>query len=110
MLRELSQRPDERDRLEDKARAQGNLAQGLRHLRESEDWQVLRQSMLQAKRKVMEAWTNALLRGEAVNQRQIDYDRGYWDGIMQVLEAPDRALEQFEKTFERLEKLARQNR
>lgn len=98
---------DERDRLEDKARAYGNLAQGLRRLRESEDWQVLRQSMLQAKRKVMESWTNALLRGTPVDQRQVDYDRGYWDGVIQVLEAPDRALEQLNKTLERLEKLAR---
>lgn len=99
--------PDDLERVEARARAEAHLAQGLRHLRESEDWQVLRQAMLNGKRKVMDGWTKALFRGEPVNQRQIDYDRGYWDGVAQVLEQPFAAMKQLEGTLERLEKLSR---
>jgi hypothetical protein len=106
VLRVSPSRADELDRLETIARKQGDLARGLRQLRESESWTVLRASMLAARQKVMEAHTKALLKGEPVNQRQLDYDRGYWDGIIQMLEAPWRAQEAVEKTLERIEKTA----
>lgn len=63
--------------------------------------------MLAARQKVMETHTRALLKGAVLDQRQLDYDRGYWDGIIQLLEAPHRAEEAFQQTIERIEKLIR---
>lgn len=63
--------------------------------------------MLAARRKVMETHTRALLKGEVLDQRQLDYDRGYWDGVIQLLEAPHRAEEAFQQTLERIDKMSR---
>lgn len=79
----------------------------MRHLRESEDFQVLRESMREAKKKVLDQHLKALMRGAALNQRQMDYDRGYWDGVAQVLEAPWSALQAYEKALERVSQLGR---
>ncbi len=110
MLR-VSPRPrnveEEAERLEAKAQAHAELAGAMRYLREDENWQALRRSMMLAKAKVMEAHTRALMRGEALNQRQLDYDRGYWDGVAQMLEAPWSALKAYEETLERVENLVK---
>lgn len=98
---------EDRERLEEKTRQLADLANSMRALRESDDFTALRRSMQSAKRKVMDGWARALLRGEPVNQRQVDYDRGYWDGVAQVLEAPWSAVQAYEQTMARLEKLGR---
>ena len=97
----------DRERLEAKASGYAELANRMRALRESEEFAALRASMAEAKKKVMDATTRALMRGEPANQRQIDYDRGYWDGVAQVLEAPWSALQAYERTMERLERSGR---
>lgn len=94
--------------MREQARVRAELEQQLRPLRTSEAWVTLGRSLQGAKQKVMEAHVRALMRGDAtLNQRQLDYDRGYWDGVENTLKAPLAALTELEKKLVQLERMGR---
>lgn len=68
-------------------------------LREHIGWQRLRKRVEAQK----EAWIRKLggrfARGEEVPQRQIDYDRGWYDGAMYVLRHPEMSEEALESAL-----------
>lgn len=43
--------------------------------------------------------------GAEVDQRQIDYDRGYWDGVLAMLQEPEKAQQRLETRIRQLEEL-----
>ncbi len=93
------------EQLEQRGLREQQLAEALRPIRESETWSFLIRSLQGAREHVMRGHLQALMRGREINQRQLDYDRGYWDGVVAVLNAPEQALTQFEKTLEKLQTL-----
>jgi hypothetical protein len=42
--------------------------------------------------------TTLLMTGEPVDQRQIDYERGYWFAVRQLIGGPERALKAMERS------------
>jgi hypothetical protein len=99
------------EKLERRARAQIDYAQELRALARSDAFAALAQQMSRAKEKVMSAHVRALMRGDTLDQRQMDYDRGYWDGVEAVLHQPDRIEQELEATLRQLQtEEARQSR
>lgn len=89
--------PDERLlRKAENAQALGPLAQDERFLR-------LKEVVTKKRDKTVEAVARAILAGVPFDQRRIDYERGYWDGAMHVLNRPENAVNEFEKALKRLE-------
>ena len=75
----------------EKLKAVGYRAQELGKLKEHPSWAVLRQ-VVEAK---YERWRNnkmkRLLAGAEFDQRDFDYQRGFWAGALYVLDNPEKA-------------------
>lgn len=72
-------------------------------LKEAFGWQDLTEALEQT---IEKRWTiihGSLKRGDAVNQREIDFARGVEHGIRILLNAPDKAAKVFERQTERQE-------
>lgn len=74
----------------------------MRELVRHPGWIELARGMEKAKEKVMAAHMKRLIAGDELNQRLIDFDRGMWHGIEQVLLQPEKAEEMLDKTIERI--------
>lgn len=53
--------------------------------------------------RVVSALARGILSGVPVDQRKLDYERGFWDGAASVLNRPDNAQAEFDKALKRLE-------
>ena len=47
--------------------------------------------------------SKSILGGKAVDQRVLDYERGFWDGAMSVVNRPDNAEVELNAALKRLE-------
>ncbi|MET0957050.1 MAG: hypothetical protein ABWZ18_00945 [Solirubrobacterales bacterium] len=101
---------DRFERLERRVQGHADYALELRRLRESAAWKALAEQMEKAKEKVVERYVKVALAGGNLEQRQLDYDRGYWDGIAALLSQPERAQQQLENSLAELEKLEQRAR
>lgn len=86
----------------------GDLARELKKLTEHRSWPVLKALWAEEKERLVRATARAMFSGnetlKEVDQRMIDYRRGYLRGVDDVLNAPDRAVLMFEKAVETEEK------
>jgi hypothetical protein len=76
----------------------------LKELTEHPAWPELRAMAEQGKESYLRRIANRLLRGEAIEQRDLDYDRGYYQGIEDLLASPDKAVKQMRRALERAER------
>lgn len=81
----------------------GDLARDLAKLTEHPSWSVLRSEFDKRKTAYLAKLVRKLAAGgvEAppVNQREIDYQRGFLRGAQAVLDSPDNALKMLEKAL-----------
>ena len=85
----------------------GDKAQDLSKLKDHPSWEVLR-SEFEAKRlKYMDRLAARLMRGglnaNPLDQREIDYQRGFFDGAQWILDNPEFAESSLENALKRME-------
>lgn len=82
----------------------GTLAQDLAKLTEHPSWPVLRQVFADAREKAERKLSREMLSGgelvAPVDQRKVDYRRGFLRGCQAVLDHPELAQHAFEKALE----------
>jgi hypothetical protein len=54
-------------------------------------WPVLRDRWVALRDKKALVIGRSLMGGDEIDQRRVDYERGYWMGVMDVLNAPESA-------------------
>lgn len=54
--------------------------------------------------KVVGLLSTTILAGQALDQRKLDYERGFWDGATSVVNRPDNAEAEFNAALKRLER------
>lgn len=97
----LSRKP-EREELELRAFKAAQITDKLGELAKTEGWQVLREVFEAAEETYYRTVTRQLMKGREVDQRKLDYNRGTFDGVKQLLEQPARAESVLAKALERL--------
>lgn len=82
----------------------GTIAQDLAKLTEHPSWPVLREEFAKAREQAERRLAREMLSGgetkEPVDQRKIDYRRGFLRGAQAVLDQPELAQHAFEKALE----------
>lgn len=91
----------------ERRRLLGDRARALSKLEGHEGWELLGKE-LQERREVFERTLGRrLLSGgleaELVDQRHIDYQRGYWRGVRDILDSPVRAQQALDDALKRME-------
>lgn len=83
----------------------GTLAQELTKLQELPEWQALRRHFQAVKARAEQSAFNTLYAGgesaKEIDQRKVDYRRGYLKGTEDFFLYPERLVAQFEKAMER---------
>lgn len=97
----LPKRPD-REELELQAFKAQRLVDELTSLGESDGWKRLVEIFDAAHEAYYSTVTQQLMRGREINQRKLDYNRGVFDGVKQLLGQPDKAQAVLRKAIERL--------
>jgi hypothetical protein len=54
-------------------------------------WPVLRQRWDELRDRKALVIGRSLMGGDEIDQRKVDYDRGFWNGVKAVLDAPESA-------------------
>lgn len=92
----------------ERIREPGDRARELAKLAQHPAWDVLRKDFEERKRLYLQRLARKLTVGgrdaEPLNQREIDYERGFLRGAAAVLEAPENAVKVLEKLERELEK------
>lgn len=70
-------------------------------LREHVGWRRLRDSILAERDAFMVGLARQLMSGAEIDQRKIDFFRGYFQGALDTVERPDKAEENLEKAARR---------
>ena len=83
----------------------GDLARDLAKLTDHPSWGVLRESFDKAREKAELRLARQMYRGgeghPEIDQREIDYQRGFWRGVQAVLDQPEYAGRAFVQAMER---------
>lgn len=72
-------------------------AQALDGLTEHGGWRILFNRVRAQRDGFLLSIARRLMSGELVDQREIDFNRGYYEGALNTLARPDKALENLEK-------------
>lgn len=99
-------KPDPRDELELRAYKASEIAVKLRELKVTDGWNTLIEVFEAAEKTYYQTVTRQLMQGREISQRKLDYNRGVFDGVKQLLAQPDKAEAVLAKTLERLESAA----
>jgi hypothetical protein len=78
-------------------------AQEIAKLKDSGSFQYLKLVVEKKRDLVAGTLVRALLAGTEINQRRLDYERGYWDGAMHIVNRPENAEAELVKALKRLE-------
>jgi len=92
-----------REDLAVRAHKAAQIAEKLRDLAGSEGWAVLREVFTAAESTYYATVTRQLMRGRDIDQRKLDYNRGIFDGVKQLLEQPDKAEAALKRALDRIE-------
>ena len=95
-------RKPDREELELQAFKAGQRTDLLRDLKVTEGWVLLEQIFNAAEEAYYSTVTKQLMRGREINQRKLDFNRGMFAGVRQLLGQPDKAQDVLRKAIERL--------
>ena len=96
-----SKQPD-REELELRAFKAAQIVEALDGLRETEGWKTLVEIFEAAEKTYYSTVTRQLMNGREIEQRKLDYNRGIFDGVKQLLKQPDKAEAALANALERL--------
>jgi hypothetical protein len=89
----------------DALRTLGTRAQAVAKLNGTEGWQALVEEWTERRRKYGQTMTQKLLSGgisaAPIDQREIDYQRGFFAAVAAILGTPERMATELEKALER---------
>lgn len=88
----------------DKVVALTNRAIALRELATSTAWAELRAIADERRQEFFRTFAKTLMRGEPVDQRKVDYTAGYYQGIADLLRAPEKAESEMRSALKRAER------
>jgi len=78
----------------------------LGELKRHPSWAVLKEILEAKKERRFAHFARELMAGrEPVDQRKLDFERGFWAGITYILANPEHAEREFEKAVEKAERL-----
>lgn len=86
--------------MEEKARNAAELVK----LKDNPSFQYLKLVVEKKRDKVVGLLAKSILRGEVRDQREIDYERGFWDGATSVINRPENAEAEFNAALKRLDR------
>lgn len=88
----------------------GDKARALKKLENHEGWEVLKKDFVDQQesyeRRIAREMTRLGRDAEPINQRHIDYQRGFWRGVQAVLGSPEAAQKALENALKRTEEHA----
>lgn len=92
----------DREALELRAHRAADVAQKLRELSATDGWDLLRETFARQREQYYERLARDLMAGKEIDQRKLDYNRGFFESVEQLLEAPHNAEAILEKAVKRL--------
>ena len=99
----LSRGERSREDLELRAFRASEIAAKLREIKDTDGWKTLVEVFEAAEKTYYANVTRQLMQGREINQRKLDYNRGVFDGVKQLLSQPDKAESVLKSALERLE-------
>ena len=96
-----SKQPD-REELELRAFKAAQIVEDLSVLKDSEGWKTLTEVFEAAEKTYYATVTRQLMSGREIDQRKLDYNRGIFDGVKQLLKQPDKAEAALANALERI--------
>lgn len=94
----------EREKLERTLAHKGEIAEALKRLSTQPEWELLKKRFEKKREKDSERLTRTIFAGGVVDQRVLDYERGFWNGVGAILSNPENAERAFHTAFSRLAK------
>lgn len=91
----------------DKVMSLTNRATVLAELKTLPAWEELGRVVAERKEAFYRSMTKRLIGGEEINQREIDRAAGYYEGLEDLLRAPDKAETRMKRALEKAERLIR---
>lgn len=89
--------------LEDRVEQLADIAGPLVALKETDGWRLLQKTFTVQKTKYYDDLTKTLMKkGSEIDQRELDYNVGFFDSIEQLLAAPENAEKILKRASERL--------
>ena len=77
----------------------GEKAQGLSLLREIPEWARLKEIAEEKKREQLAALSRKIMSTQPLDQREVDFNRGFWTGISWILDNPEASNTQLKKAL-----------
>jgi hypothetical protein len=91
--------------LQDRVERLGDIAVPLLSLKDTDGWRMLQKTFEAQKAKYYDDLTQSLMKkGAEIDQRELDYNRGFFASIEDLLEAPENAEKILRRASERLQK------
>ena len=101
-----SRRELSREELELRLFKAEEIAENLAALKDTDGWKTLVEVFEAYRQSYYSTLTRSLMRGNEVNQRKLDYNRGLFDGVDKLLSQPDTAQSVLEKATKSLAEAA----
>ena len=92
------------EELQDRTERLAEIYAPLHALSETDGWRILRETFGKQRDQYYEQLSRNLMKGAEIDQRKLDYNRGFFDSIEDLLEAPENAEAILRKALERLQK------
>jgi len=93
------------DRVEARAFRAAEIAEKLRELKDTDGWQVLLETFERQRQTYYDNLARDLMKGKEIDQRKLDYNRGFFDSVEQMLAAPENAEKILAGNVARLKRL-----
>lgn len=90
--------------VEQRAFRAAEIVEKLRDLTSTPGWKVLEEIFEAQKAKYYADLSRSLMRGADIEQRKLDFNRGLFEGMEQLLKSPEDAEKVFERAMSRLKK------
>ena len=81
----------------------------MRELKATDGWQILAETFEKQRAGYYEALARDLMRGKDIDQRKLDYNRGFFESVEQLLEAPENAEKLLKRAVESLKRRREQD-
>lgn len=93
----------DREELELRAFKAAQINDALAELAKTDGWKTLIEIFGAAREQYYATLSRSLMRGKEIEQRKLDYNRGKFDGVQELLQQPARARDHLERALRRLE-------
>lgn len=70
-----------------------------------EGWDILAETFERQRQSYYDRLARDLMKGAEIDQRKLDYNRGFFESVEQLLEAPQNAEKILERAVKRLQRL-----